>query len=54
MNAIILKGAALRQPPRPQSGPRAKTIALPYSDYTEGQLFAIKALINGATLNRRR
>jgi hypothetical protein len=30
MNAIILKGAALRQPPLPQSGPRAKTIALYY------------------------
>jgi hypothetical protein len=29
MNAIILKGAALRQPPLPQSGPRAKTIAHP-------------------------
>jgi hypothetical protein len=27
MNAIILKGAALRQPPLPQSGPRAKTVA---------------------------
>jgi hypothetical protein len=24
MNAIILKGAALRQPPLPQSGPQAK------------------------------
>jgi hypothetical protein len=31
MNAIILKGAALRQPPLPQSGPRAKTIAHPCS-----------------------
>jgi hypothetical protein len=31
MNAIILKGAALRQPPLPQSGPRAKTIADPWS-----------------------
>jgi hypothetical protein len=31
MNAIILKGAALRQPPLPQSGPRAKTIAHPWS-----------------------
>jgi hypothetical protein len=30
MNAIILKGAALRQPPIPQSGPRAKTIAHPW------------------------
>jgi hypothetical protein len=30
MNAIILKGAALRQPPLPQSGPRAKTIAHPW------------------------
>jgi hypothetical protein len=29
MNAIILKGAALRQPLLPQSGPRAKTIAHP-------------------------
>jgi hypothetical protein len=29
MNAIILKGAALRQPHLPQSGPRAKTIAHP-------------------------
>jgi hypothetical protein len=29
MNAIILKGAALRQLPLPQNGPRAKTIALP-------------------------
>jgi hypothetical protein len=29
MNAIILKGAALRQPPLPQSGSRAKTIAHP-------------------------
>jgi hypothetical protein len=29
MNAMILKGAALRQPPLPQSGPRAKTIAHP-------------------------
>jgi hypothetical protein len=29
MNAIILKGAALCQPPLPQSGPRAKTIAHP-------------------------
>jgi hypothetical protein len=29
MNAIILKGAALRQPLLPQSGPRAKTIANP-------------------------
>jgi hypothetical protein len=29
MNAIILKGAALHQPPLPQSGPRAKTIAHP-------------------------
>jgi hypothetical protein len=29
MNAIILKGAALRQPPLPQSGPRAKIIAHP-------------------------
>jgi hypothetical protein len=29
MNAIILKGAALRQPPLPQSGPLAKTIAHP-------------------------
>jgi hypothetical protein len=27
MNAIILKGAALRQPSLKQSGPRAKTIA---------------------------
>jgi hypothetical protein len=31
MNAVILKGAALRQPPLPQSGPRAKTIAHPWS-----------------------
>jgi hypothetical protein len=31
MNAIILKGAVLRQPPLPQSGPRAKTIAHPCS-----------------------
>jgi hypothetical protein len=30
MNAIILKGAALRQPPLPQSGPQAKTIAHPW------------------------
>jgi hypothetical protein len=30
MNAIILKGAALRQPPLSQSGPRAKTIAHPW------------------------
>jgi hypothetical protein len=30
MNAIILKGAALHQPPLPQSGPRAKTIAHPW------------------------
>jgi hypothetical protein len=29
MNVIILKGAALRQPPLPQNGPRAKTIAHP-------------------------
>jgi hypothetical protein len=29
MNAIILKGAALRQPPLPQRGPWAKTIAHP-------------------------
>jgi hypothetical protein len=29
MNAIILKGAAVRQPPLPQSGPPAKTIAHP-------------------------
>jgi hypothetical protein len=29
MNAIILKGAVLRQPPLPQSGSRAKTIAHP-------------------------
>jgi hypothetical protein len=29
MNAIILKGAALRQPPLPKSGLRAKTIAHP-------------------------
>jgi hypothetical protein len=29
MNTIILKGAALRQPQLPQSGPRAKTIAHP-------------------------
>jgi hypothetical protein len=29
MNAIILKGAALRQPPLPQSDPRAKTISHP-------------------------
>jgi hypothetical protein len=29
MNAIILKGAALRQPPLPQSGLRAKTFAHP-------------------------
>jgi hypothetical protein len=27
---MILKGAALRQPPLPQSGPRAKTIAHPW------------------------
>jgi hypothetical protein len=32
MNAIILKGAALRQPLLPQSGPRAKTIAHPCSN----------------------
>jgi hypothetical protein len=39
MNAIILKGAALRQSPLPQSGPRAKTIAHPW--YTEaGELVA--------------
>jgi hypothetical protein len=31
MNAIILKGAALRQPPLPQTGPRAKAIAHPCS-----------------------
>jgi hypothetical protein len=31
MNAIILKGAALRQTPLPQSGPRVKTIAHPRS-----------------------
>jgi hypothetical protein len=31
MNAIILKGAALCQPPLPQSGPRAKTIAHPWA-----------------------
>jgi hypothetical protein len=31
MNAIILKGAALLQPPLPHSGPRAKTIAHPWS-----------------------
>jgi hypothetical protein len=31
MNAIILKGAALHQPPLPQSGPQAKTIAHPWS-----------------------
>jgi hypothetical protein len=31
MKAIILKGAALRQPPLPQSGPPAKTIAHPCS-----------------------
>jgi hypothetical protein len=31
MNAIILKGAELRQPPIPQSGPRVKTIAHPWS-----------------------
>jgi hypothetical protein len=29
MNAIILKGAALRQPPLSQSGPRAKTVTHP-------------------------
>jgi hypothetical protein len=29
MKAIILKGTALRQPPLPQSDPRAKTIAHP-------------------------
>jgi hypothetical protein len=33
MNAIILKGAALRQPPLPQSGPRAKTIAHPWDTF---------------------
>jgi hypothetical protein len=32
MNAIILKGSAFRQPPLPQSGPRAKTIAHPWSN----------------------
>jgi hypothetical protein len=35
MNAIILKGAALRQPPLPHSGPRVKTIAHPWSNATE-------------------
>jgi hypothetical protein len=35
MNAIILKGAALRQPPLPQSGPRAKTISHPWLNLYE-------------------
>jgi hypothetical protein len=29
MNAIILKGAALRQPPLPQSGPEPKQLPTP-------------------------
>jgi hypothetical protein len=33
MNAIILKGAALRQPPLPQSGLRAKTLSTPGLDH---------------------
>jgi hypothetical protein len=36
MNAIILKGTALRQPPLPQSGPRAKTIADPWASRLNG------------------
>jgi hypothetical protein len=38
MNAIILKGAALRQLPLPQSGPRAKTIAHPWAKVLPGFL----------------
>jgi hypothetical protein len=41
MNAIILKGAALRQPPLPQSGPQAKTIAHPCSKMNEALSLSI-------------
>jgi hypothetical protein len=35
MNAIILKGAALRQPPLPQSGPEPKQLPTPgFSGYS--------------------
>jgi hypothetical protein len=44
MNAIILKGAALRQPPLPQSGPRAKTIAHPWSMRIENVIYLINNL----------
>jgi hypothetical protein len=48
MNAIILKGAALRQAPLPQSGPRAKTIAHPCpSGQTGTQYFGIVLLQSG-------
>jgi hypothetical protein len=47
MNAIILKGASLRQPPLPQSGPRAKTNAHPWSRalQTQGRNLRILALV---------
>jgi hypothetical protein len=43
MNVIILKGAALRQPPLPQSGPRAKTIAHPCTSvsHSDGSFFLL-------------
>jgi hypothetical protein len=48
MNAIILKCAAFRQPPLPKCGPRAKTIAHPWSsamcDYLN-TLIAIQLII---------
>jgi hypothetical protein len=63
MNAIILKGAALRQPPLPQSGPRTKTIGHPYSilipvsasqrlNFTV-KLLGLKMSIEGANENNR-
>jgi hypothetical protein len=47
MNAIILKGAVHRQPPLPQSDPRAKTIAHPWPRVMDiqGEMRFIKTII---------
>jgi hypothetical protein len=61
MNAIVLKREALRQPPLPQSGPRAKTIAHPWPNvlnklYTLNLSFSGNSLqlMNGIFLTEKR
>jgi hypothetical protein len=51
MNAVILKGAALRQPPLPQSGPRAKTIAHPCLRQNHHGSIAVNRVQNGRVRN---